>query len=417
MLNVAFGDWLTVWPIGLAFVLSWSIWLYRRTLSQRAVPLVSLFSSTTSIVVPVFREDVEILKQCLRTWVAECPDEIILVVDIADQERLRMLNDEELDGRVRVIWFKHSGKRSALAVGVRAAAGEIVVLVDSDTAWSPGLLTHIVMPFENPRVGGVGSRQVVAARESSVWRKVASWMLDVRYRDYVPALGAHGGVPCLSGRTAAYRRSVILPKLPQLEHEYFLGRLCVAGDDGRLTWLVLGAGYQTVYQASAVAVSMFPDNGRAFIKQRIRWSRNSFRCYLTAIFTGSLWRQPFITQLTIMQILMTPLTMGLAITYLFSGFVHHPWFIVLAGLILLFIGRGIRGISHLKEQPGDLVILPLIVLMTIVVALPLKIFAFFTMNRQGWLTRHQDLVGGEGQTFLPRDGFFDPPRVSTHAKT
>jgi hyaluronan synthase len=32
------------------------------------------------------------------------------------------------------------------------------------------------------------------------------------------------------------------------------------------------------------------------------------------------------------------------------------------------------------------------------VALPIKTYALFTMNKQGWLTRRADLTGGEGQT-------------------
>ncbi len=68
-----------------------------------------------------------------------------------------------------------------------------------------------------------------------------------------------------------------------LEHEFFLGLRCVSGDDGRLTWLVLASGYKTVRQSNARAMSMFPDTGCAFLKQRLRWSRNSYRCYLTAM--------------------------------------------------------------------------------------------------------------------------------------
>ena len=55
---------------------------------------------------------------------------------------------------------------------------------------------------------------------------------------------------------------------------------------------------------------MFPDTFRAFVKQRVRWSRNSYRCYLTALAKGWLWRQPLVTQVTVLQILLTPVTMG-----------------------------------------------------------------------------------------------------------
>ena len=121
----------------------------------------------------------------------------------------------------------------------------------------------------------------------------------------------------------------MLPVLENLEDEFFLGRRCVAGDDGRLTWLVLASGYQTVYQSTARALSMFPDGGRAFFKQRLRWSRNSYRTYLTAIWKGWLWHQPFICQLSVLQILLTPVTMGFAMTYLVAWVLHpqrwSPW--------------------------------------------------------------------------------------------
>jgi cellulose synthase/poly-beta-1,6-N-acetylglucosamine synthase-like glycosyltransferase len=222
-------------------------------------------------------------------------------------------------------------------------------------------------------------------------------MVNLRYYDYVPAMGKVGAVPCLSGRTAVYRRSAVMPVLDKLENEYFLGRRCIAGDDGRLTWLVLAQGYRTVHQSSAKALSMFPSTFRAFAKQRVRWSRNSFRCYLTAIRMGWLKRQPIITQLTVLQILLTPATMGMSMAYLlFSRLELTPLGIALAAAWVL-VGRGIRGFSHLRRHPKDLLILPLMTLTVILVALPIKLFAFLTMNRQGWLTRRAGQVGGDGQ--------------------
>ena len=43
-------------------------------------------------------------------------------------------------------------------------------------------------------------------------------------------------------------------------------------------------------------------------------------------------------------------------------------------------------------------LLPFLALAVIMVALPIKTYAFFTMNKQGWLTRSADTMGGEGQT-------------------
>jgi cellulose synthase/poly-beta-1,6-N-acetylglucosamine synthase-like glycosyltransferase len=397
VLSTIARDWHLLLPIGVVGALSWSIWLLRRVLSARYRPVVNDFRTTTSVVVPSFREDPEVLERCLDTWLAQSPTEVIVVLDVEDDEAYARLSARS-NPQLKVMSFAHQGKRSALGVGIRAASGEIIVLCDSDTHWRPGLLRAVQMPFVDPAVGAVGTRQSVHLPYSSVWRRIADWIIDLRYLDYVPATSRAGAVVCVSGRTAAYRRAAVMPVLEHLEHEFFLGRRCVAGDDGRLTWLVLASGYRTVHQDSARAMSMFPNTFRAFCKQRIRWSRNSYRCYLTAAWKGWLWRVPLVSQITVLQILFTPVTMFAAVYYVVaSGFSDRGWQAVALSLAWVLIGRAIRSYSHLRRRPADLLILPLVAVVIAWVALPLKVYALVTMNKQGWLTRRADLTGGEGQ--------------------
>jgi hyaluronan synthase len=388
-------------PLGYVGLISWSVWLLRFSLSRVYRPVAPGFTAATSVVVPSYREDPEILDRCLSSWLAENPTEVIVVPDIHDVDVIEMLQQRaSADDRLIVLPFRHRGKRSALGVGIRQASCEILVLSDSDTMWEPGLLAAVLAPFSDRTVGGVGTRQNAYLPKTSVWRRVADWMIDVRYLDYVRAQSRAGAVACLSGRTVAYRRDVVMPVLEHLEGEFFLGRRCAAGDDGRLTWLVLGSGYKTVYQSTARAVSMFPDTGRAFLKQRLRWSRNSYRCYFTAMWKGWLWRQPFICQLSVLQVTFTPLTMGFAMTYLAIWVLHPQLYVAVIAVAWLLVGRAIRGISHLMQRPGDIWLLPLVGIMTIIVALPVKAYAFVTMNTHGWLTRRDDLIGGEAQSAM-----------------
>jgi cellulose synthase/poly-beta-1,6-N-acetylglucosamine synthase-like glycosyltransferase len=383
-------------PLGIVGLLSWSVWLIRVTMSKFYRPVPMGYRTTTSVVVPAYREDPDTMLRCLKSWLAENPTEVIVVPDIEDKDVIDRLG-RVTDPRLRVMPFAHQGKRSALGVGMRAATSDVIVLADSDTQWETGLLDAVQAPFEDPKVGGVGTRQNVYRPETSVWRRVADWMIDIRYLDYVPSQGRAGAVACLSGRTAAYRRSAVLPILGHMEHEFFLGRLCISGDDGRLTWLMLAAGYRTVYQSSARTLSMFPDRAWPFLKQRLRWSRNSYRCYLTAIWKGWLWRQPLICQLTVLQFMFTPVTMGIALTYLVHWVFHPGQYVAAIAVGWLLVGRSLRGLSHLRRRPGDAVLLPLVALVTIFIAMPVKTFSIITMNRQGWLTRHHDMLGAEAQ--------------------
>jgi hyaluronan synthase len=392
--EIGWREWM---PLGVAGIIVWGFWVYRWLLSRGYRPTVNGYRTSTSVVVPSYREDAEVLLECLGTWLGQGPTEVIVVPDLQDTEVIARLRQVD-DPRLRVIPFRHSGKRSALGVGIRAARGEILVLTDSDTRWEPGLLEAVQMPFVDPVVGAVSTRQNVYQRWSSIWRLVADWIIDLRYHDYVPAMGRKGGVICVSGRTAAYRRSVVLPVLTHLEHEFFLGRRCIAGDDGRLTWLVLASGHTTMYQGNARALSMFPSSFRAFVKQRVRWSRNSYRTYLTAAWMGWLWRAPLVSKVTVLQILLTPATMGAALGYLLLGRMEYSWTGVGLAAVWLMAGRLIRSASHLVRRPADLFLLPLVTLVVIFISLPIKAYALVTMNKQGWLTRHADQIGGEGQS-------------------
>jgi hyaluronan synthase len=143
---------------------------------------------------------------------------------------------------------------------------------------------------------------------------------------------------------------------------------------------------------------MFPDSWAAFVKQRVRWSRNSYRTYLTALAQGWLWRQPLITQVTVLQVLVTPLSMGAAVFYTAAWAGSGGLLVVAAALAWAVLGRGLRGLSHLRENPRDLAIVPLMTFVVAGIALPIKVWAAVTMNRQGWLTRTDaGRVQGQGE--------------------
>ena len=73
-------------PISLLGILSWTAWLVRQYVGAGYRPLQNEHHETTSMVVPVYREDIEVLKTCLDTWLKNGPNEIILVIDVTETE-------------------------------------------------------------------------------------------------------------------------------------------------------------------------------------------------------------------------------------------------------------------------------------------------------------------------------------------
>ena len=94
-----------------------------------------------------------------------------------------------------------------------ASSTDIVVLVDSDVIWEPDVLAKLKMPFADPAIGGVGTRQHMYPTNGvtpTLWERLADIYLDIRYSDEVPATTRWGrAVSCLSGRTAAYRTRLL----------------------------------------------------------------------------------------------------------------------------------------------------------------------------------------------------------------
>jgi hyaluronan synthase len=378
-------DWLPYIPLGVVGMLSWTVWLLRKGPSLFYRSVKNDHTEKASVITAVYDESPAVLRQAIESWQRNDPDEIIAVIDHRDAACIQVAH--EFGDAVKLIVVGQPGKRGALAEGIRAARNDIVVLVDSDTFWEPDLLQKLVMPFADAQVGGVGARQNVYQSHTSLWRRVADWYLDLKYLDFVPSMSRRGAINCLSGRTAAYRRSVVMPLLDDLVHEEFWGTQCVGGDDGRLTSLVLKAGYKTVYQGNARAYTVFPDNLEGFVNQRIRWSRNSYRCNLRAMAEGWVWRKPWILPLSMLHTMIGPFSLWVSFSYLLVTAFLGDWVFFWALLVWSIAGRSIKGISHLRRAPRDVLLLPLIPWISILLLSPIKAYALVTLNKQAWLTR------------------------------
>ncbi len=393
------GQLFDVWlPFGLLGVIAWSVWLGRRGLTALYRPVANDHTEPVTVVAPCFREDPEILRAAVHSWLQAGADDVVLVFP-TDEAKNVLEADAAFadDRRVRFAATSNPEKRYSLTVGILAATHPIVVLCDSDTLWEPDLLRNLLMPFLDPHVGGVGTRQRVLDAEGSVWRRAADWMLDAKYLTYIPAMARKGGVSCLSGRTVAYRRSVLVDVLPGLTNETFFGRRCVSGDDGRLTWLVLNEGFATTYQQNAVAWTMMPDTARGFFMQRIRWGRNAWRCYLRAIGRGWLFRQPLITRVSVLQGLIAPFSLCVGFVFVGLGIARGDVVATVVWLAWIMTGRGIRAIDHLRQTPRNAVLLPLMTALILFAMTAVRFYTLLTMNRQAWITRRVDSDLAEGQ--------------------
>jgi cellulose synthase/poly-beta-1,6-N-acetylglucosamine synthase-like glycosyltransferase len=369
-------------PLGLLGLVRWASWLIRRVPASLYRPARTGHFEPLTIVVPVYQEDQRVFRQAIESWLANTVEEVICVIDRTDTACLRIAAEYP----VRVIETDVPGKRDALRRGWETARTPLVALVDSDTIWAGDVAERVCEPFADRRVGGVGTRQNVAAPRS-VWEHLNDMYLDYRYFDEIASQTVVGrAVSCLSGRTAVYRRELLLRHSERFMNETFLGVPCMSGDDKRLTTLVLEGGHLTVLQRSARVWSTFPRDGRTFFRQRLRWSRNTWRSDLRALGSRWVWRHRFLA-FSMLDKAASSFTLLAAPAFMVMAVAVHHWQAVRLLALWWLVSRSAKLLPHLERRPSHaLTMVPVFIVMSFAMAL-VKIAALLSIRKQRWLTR------------------------------
>jgi len=397
-------------PLGVLGLIRWATWLVRRIPAVLYKPIVNNYRLRMSIVVPTYQEDPQIFAMAIESWLANDVEEVILVIDSSDK------TCQEIARRypVKIVITDVPGKRDALRRGWRAARTELVALVDSDTIWAPDVATEVCKPFADPRIGGVGTRQSVYGTKGFLAR-ITDMFLDHRYYDENASQSLLGqAVSCLSGRTAIYRRDLLLEIEAEFMEEEFWGIPCLSGDDKRLTTLVLEHGHLTYMQRTAVVWSTFPDKWRIFFKQRVRWARNTWRSDMRALSRPWVYRHPFLAY-TMVDKALSGFTVLLGPIFLITALVAQQW--VVAAILVAWwqISRAAKFLPHIVRRPSSFFFVLGYVVVSWIMAL-IKLRALMTIRQQKWGTRQVAVENGQVvRTAGAGGGFEDEATVPMRA--
>lgn len=233
-----------------------------------------------SVVIPAFNEG-PMVERSIRS-VARCdyPKELLEIIVVDDGSRddtffhIQRLRREHPE-LVKLVRFKgNKGKREALCAGFRAATGEVMITIDSDSEIEARTVHEMVAPFlVSPDIGAVAGRVAVLNRDTNISR-----MLEVQYAlafDFGRAAqSTYGCVACCPGALSSFRREAIMPFLDEWANQTFLGRPVNHGEDQALTNIVLRQGYDTVYQRTATIHTLAPVTYGQMSRMFVRWDRS-----------------------------------------------------------------------------------------------------------------------------------------------
>jgi len=268
-----------------------------------------------TIIVPTIDAGEE-FREAAFSWLEGSPKEIIIVTEEKMKGPLMELAQSVAPDKIRVLTVPFANKRLQMAHGIRNTTTDIIVFADDDAIWPPTLLPSVLSCFEDQQIGGVGTSQRVkpCGGRMTVWEVLAAFRLTIRNIEIASSTHIDGGIPCLSGRTAAYR-TVIL-KDPDFLHgftnDFWLGKYHLnSGDDKFLTRWMVSHGWNTYVQVhkDAELLSTMKPNWR-FLKQVLRWTRNTWRSDFRSIFTERyVWtRHPYVAY-TMVDKFINPLTL------------------------------------------------------------------------------------------------------------
>jgi cellulose synthase/poly-beta-1,6-N-acetylglucosamine synthase-like glycosyltransferase len=246
-------------------------------------------SEDVTIIVPTIDAGEE-FKDAARSWLVGNPKEVLIITEEKMLGPLQDLANQVDPERIRVLTVPFANKRLQMSHGIKNTTTDIIVFADDDALWPPALLPYVLACFEDQKVGGVGTSQRVlpVGKRMSVWEVLAAFRLTIRNIEISSSTHIDGGLPCLSGRTAAYRTVILKDPefLHGFTHDYWLGKYQLnSGDDKFLTRWMVSHGWSTYVQCckEAEILSTMKPNWR-FLKQVLRWTRNTWRSDLRSLF-------------------------------------------------------------------------------------------------------------------------------------
>ncbi|KAI8576388.1 hypothetical protein K450DRAFT_257062 [Umbelopsis ramanniana AG] len=380
-------------------------WFVYRPLQPKEYPTYTAEHDVT-IIVPTIDAGEE-FKIAARSWLACRPKEIIIITETKMRGPLQELANEVDPSKIRVLTVAKANKRLQMVAGINATSTEILVFADDDAIWKPTMLDYILACFEDLKMGGVGTCQTVHAvnpnGHQTVWEVLAGFRLSIRNIEVAASTHIDGGVCCLSGRTAAYRTLIL--KDPAFQYGFtndlWLGKYPLnSGDDKYLTRWMVSHGWNTFIQVTPEAelYSTFKNNWR-FIKQVLRWTRNTWRSDFRSLFTERyIWRRHPYVAFTMVDKIFNPITLlsGPILVCIFAieqkdkaGPTNPPlpgWNIAISYIVWLMLTRAMKLIPHFIKRPQDIIHIPAWLIFNYYFAI-MKVYALFTLHEVGWGTR------------------------------
>ena len=344
------------------------------------------------VILASYNEDPERLERCLAS-LTSLDYEGELSVYVCDdgspnRDELRPVYEKyaRLPGWTVLMPERNVGKRHAQDALFALGQGALVLTIDSDTEIAPDGVAIAVQVFRDDKVGAVTADVGVTNRDTNLLTRLIGMRYWVAFNQERAAQGYFRTVLCCSGPFSIYRRTALERVWERYTTQTFHGVPCTYGDDRHLTNLVLGEGFDALYEPRAHAITNAPTGLKEYLRQQLRWNKSFYRELLWTF--PFLSKRPWYMTFELVTQVMLPLLLILAVmsTLAFSILVSPRY---LVNYLLTILVMSILRVSYAIFRQRD----PRFILFVVYgflhagLLIPVRLRALSTLTDNRWGTR------------------------------
>lgn len=380
---------------------TYSHWAYK----SKAIPNKPTFTSDdVTVIIPTIHNVFEELRPSLESILSCRPYQLILVTTADKLDALEKLTKTlPYSESIKVLCTRMANKRLQVCEALPHVQTAIIIMADDDVTWPSTLMPWILAPFEDPKVGGVGTCQRVRREpQGSMSTKIFNWLgsayIERRNFEISATHNIDGGTSCMSGRTGAYRSEILTSYdfLEGFKNERWRHFILNADDDNFVTrWLVSHQWKTWIQYEPECEIETTLENGMKFLYQCSRWARSNWRSNWTSmvreryVLRQQLWctyALHFAT-FTSLAFLIDPLII-FALWWGTEGWeLETRQRLVWAQIIFVFgFSKVIKLVGLFRRNPTDIIYLPVSIIFGYFHGF-IKLYALLTLNMTSWGSR------------------------------
>ncbi|OAA46961.1 hypothetical protein NOR_02597 [Metarhizium rileyi] len=377
-----------------------SHWTYK----SKPIPAKPTFTpEDVTVVIPTIHDKFEELEGPLRSILACQPALLYLVTTHDKVDALARLAKSLGHSNVKVLSSPIANKRLQVCEAIPNVETAITIMADDDVTWPSTMLPWILAPFEDDKMGGVGTCQRVRRVRNGSWSVLVYNWLGAAYiqrRNFEISATHHidGGTSCMSGRTGAYRSEILKSHdfLEEFKNEKWRRWILNADDDNFVTRWLVRKGWKTWIQYEAECeLETTLENGHKFLYQCSRWARSNWRSNWTSLVTERfVWRQQLwctyalhIATFTSLAFVMDPLLLASCWWATADWDMQQRKRAYWAQFIFMFgFTKVVKLLGLFRRNPSDVLFLPVSIVFGYFHGL-IKLYALLTLNMTSWGSR------------------------------